>query len=112
MKKETKYGTFGIAEVNAERERQINVKGWSKEHDMQHDYFELLQAANCYTEIGPKEKIVEKYPFNKDLFKRTGYPVPNNRDITKAAALLCAELDVRNAQGVEYYLPGQAVETK
>ena len=106
MKDTHVYEAYGVDEVLAERRRQIEVKGYDKTHDKQHENFELLQAARCYIVIGPKEDLELLYPFDKDTFSRTGFPVPNNRDIVKGAALLCAELDSRKEDAVDYYLPG------
>jgi hypothetical protein len=37
-----------IAEIAAERQRQIEVEGWSLEHDDQHVNGEIADAAACY----------------------------------------------------------------
>jgi len=38
----------GVDLIAAERKRQIEVEGWTAEHDAQHKSFELSAAAACY----------------------------------------------------------------
>ncbi len=45
---ETKKLT-GIERIAAERLRQIEVEGWTPEHDLMHTPDELEKAAACYT---------------------------------------------------------------
>jgi hypothetical protein len=40
----------GIELIAEERQRQIEVEGYSKEHDSQHKASEFIEAANSYTE--------------------------------------------------------------
>ena len=84
----------GIELITKERERQIEVEGWSKEHDRQHDFGELSDLAACYA-LRPywrkRISIPMINPFGFGGFK----PNPNNRirELTKAGALIAAEID-------------------
>ena len=84
----------GIELITKERERQIEVKGWSEEHDKQHDCGELSDLAVCYA-LRPywrkRISIPMIDPFAFGVFK----PDPNNRirELTKAGALIAAEID-------------------
>ena len=92
----------GIELIAEERQRQIEVEGWTKEHDVQHKDCELAKAAICYAD--PKKYY---YQANRTLNIR----VPNHtfwpkqwdihwfkptdrvRDLIKAGALIAAEID-------------------
>lgn len=41
-------GKSGIELIAEERQRQVDVEGWSIEHDDQHTDGELAEAASCY----------------------------------------------------------------
>jgi hypothetical protein len=87
-----------IAEIAAERKRQIEKEGWSPEHDDEHTRGELSQAAACYA-----------LEATKDNHYRNGYAVPvtwpdewhikwwkpkdRRRDLVRAAALIVAEIE-------------------
>ncbi|HIB1437201.1 TPA: hypothetical protein ACWV5P_002584 [Salmonella enterica subsp. enterica serovar Muenchen] len=76
------------ADVLAERQRQINVKGWTPEHDDTYTCGELAAAAISYIE--PME--AENYwpaDWHDDSFR----PSDERRNIVKATALLLAELE-------------------
>ncbi len=38
----------GAERIAAERKRQIEVEGWTPEHDRQHSSGDLARAASCY----------------------------------------------------------------
>lgn len=40
----------GIELIAAERARQINIEGWTSEHDDEHESGELIQAAIRYAD--------------------------------------------------------------
>jgi hypothetical protein len=86
--------------VMAERRRQIEVEGWTSEHDDGHDRGELAKAGAAYaahaanSEPGYGERIVvvgERppllWPWSRDWWKPVGF----RRDLVKACALICAE---------------------
>ncbi len=96
----------GTELIAAERQRQIEVEGWSPEHDDEHDDAELASAALCYTVhanhqvqfpsaaplstemyIGPTGRL---WPWSPDWFKPSGDPI---RNLVKAGALIAAEID-------------------
>ena len=41
----------GIELIADERKRQVEVEGWSQEHDNQHDPMEFIRAAKAYLMI-------------------------------------------------------------
>jgi len=88
-----------INDVIAERKRQINVKGYEKNHDQQHTDFSLTKAAICYAEI---------VHHNKDKYTADDFSLPDlewpwaaehlkpktpRQDLVRAAALLIAEIE-------------------
>lgn len=98
----------GIELIAAERQRQIEVEGYSAQHDSQHKATELIYAALAYTEAARvgvansesnldyspelvmmyKADMGRNYPFGWD-FK----PSTDIRDLTKAGALIAAAID-------------------
>lgn len=54
MSKDIKTGIELIAE---ERQRQIDVEGWTAEHDMEHKTFEMSAAAACYIAKNISKKL-------------------------------------------------------
>lgn len=105
----------GVELIAEERKRQIEIEGWTSEHDAKHDNFQLAAGAASYaahaisehmeakrfTNQSPLAKF-EVYWFGTDkqgwidgwpwdgFWKPTGDPV---RDLTKAGALIAAEID-------------------
>lgn len=92
--------------IAAERRRQIEQEGWTADHDAKHDAGELVEAARCYltsaeaTFSGPRcvtfdggfrpgEGTPYDWPWGNG-WKPTGDPI---RDLTKAGALIAAEID-------------------
>lgn len=95
-----------IDEVASERRRQIEVEGWTPEHDDQHDCREMAQAAACYAEqyvgrqwtyndaeYGPDYYQADEphadWPWDESWWK----PKSPRRDLIRAAALLVAEIE-------------------
>lgn len=90
MKKPT---DSGIDLIIDERQRQIDVEGWSLSHDDEHDDGELTAAAICYIKAaGPPEGRWSKprWPWQREAWKPSADPVPN---LVKAGALIAAEID-------------------
>ena len=86
----------GIERISAERERQIDVEGWTLEHDNQHKGGELARAAAFYAlpliediDAALSEGIY--WPFDEKECK----PSPENRirELEKSGALIAAEID-------------------
>lgn len=90
--------TAGIAAVAAERRRQIEVEGWTSEHDDTHLSGELAQAAaayalNCCDDMdNPALRFygAEIWPWSHGWWKPSADP---RRDLIKAGALIAAEID-------------------
>lgn len=77
----------GVKLIERERVRQVVDEGWDAEHDAKHTDGELRAAAICYalgnTQFWPED-------WDKAYWKPTRDPV---RDLTKAGALIAAEID-------------------
>lgn len=80
----------GAELIAAERQRQIEGEGWTAEHDDKHDNGELARAAVCYAEGGTGVGLHEIWPWFQEEWKPSGDRV---RDLTKAGALIAAEID-------------------
>ena len=82
----------GIELIAAERERQIKEEGWTPEHDAQHTGDELARAAVCYALPDRiPDTIPLVWPWAEEWFKPT--PGDRIRELTKAGALIAAEID-------------------
>ena len=83
-----------IAEIAAERRRQVEAEGWSPEHDDLHCGGELSSAAACYAiepKFGPAtlDFIERWWPWERKWWK----PKDRRRDLIRAAALIVAEIE-------------------
>lgn len=83
----------GIELIAEERQRQIEVEGWTAEHDKEQAIGELALAASCYAmipELRPSELPPSHWPW-VNYWK----PSPNDRirELQKAGALIAAEID-------------------
>jgi hypothetical protein len=100
--------TKAAQDVLAERARQINVEGWTQEHDDEHGNGELAFAAACYAHQASARAWVlrdlsdgaERYtsdePPNEwpDSWDASWWRPKNpRRDLVRAAALLLAEIE-------------------
>lgn len=86
--------------IAAERQRQMDVEGWTPEHDDWYTRGELAKAAALYAneahfgrthshmDIPPRD-----WPWASEWWKPTGDAV---RDLVKAGALIAAEIDRLN----------------
>lgn len=78
-----------------ERIRQIEVEGWTPEHDDEHDGDEMARAAACYA---AGEMIADAttggtvWPWSEDWWKPT-WPIDRRRELVKAGALIVAEIE-------------------
>lgn len=86
----------GIESIAAERRRQIEVEGWTPEHDDEHDSGELAAAAACYTVaaidpegITPLDQLPIPWPWAPEWYK----PANPRGALVKAGALIAAEID-------------------
>ncbi|MBC3253532.1 hypothetical protein H8I91_25020 [Serratia fonticola] len=86
-----------LADVIAERQRQISAEGWTPEHDDEHDNNELAFAAGCYAiyagatkrRFPDGEYAPPEWPWNANFWK----PSTVRRDLVKAGALILAEIE-------------------
>lgn len=83
-----------IDEIAAERRRQVEVEGWTAEHDDQHIEGQLAGAAACYclgsvSHWAGSMAIKSLWPWSPAWWK----PKDRRRDLVRAAALLIAEIE-------------------
>lgn len=82
-----------IDEVYIERSRQINVEGFTAEHDDKHTGGALASAALCYiydsTYFCDFSILRHYWPWEKEWWK----PSTPRRNLIKAAALIVAEIE-------------------
>jgi hypothetical protein len=87
----------GVELIQEERQRQIEVEGWTAEHDAQHVDGELAKAAACYTLRAQKNNAHGEspwgWPWDDEWWKPSPDPV---RNLAKAGALIAAEIDRLN----------------
>lgn len=82
--------------IAVERHRQIDREGYDPEHDALHTDQVLIYAALCYGHQALEEPdstrmdVPDTWPWRDEDWKPTGDVV---RDLTKAAALIAAEID-------------------
>lgn len=83
----------GAELIAKERARQINEEGWTQQNDDKHESNELAYAAASYLLdfIEPEGDHYKLWPWEPEGFK----PTPENpiRQLTKAGALIAAEID-------------------
>lgn len=84
-----------IADITAERRRQIEAEGWSIEHDDKHANGEMAGAAACYAltstpkHWGAPHAAKTFWPWDEAWWK----PSDPRRDLVKAGALIVAEIE-------------------
>jgi hypothetical protein len=82
-------------DVLAERRRQIEVEGWTPEHDDAHHAGDLAQAAACYADPCPvlngfpSARIPERWPWKGWWWK----PKDRRSNLVRAGALILAEIE-------------------
>jgi hypothetical protein len=83
-------------DVLAERARQIEAEGWTRDHDNQHNDGDMAMAAACYAlhaaglyQVTSMAEPPEHWPWSYSDWK----PKDFRRDLVRAAALLIAEID-------------------
>lgn len=80
-------------DVLAERRRQVEVEGWTPEHDDRHRAGTLATAAACYAlsshGFTPRGEPPAIWPWATDWWK----PKRDRRDLVKAGALILAEIE-------------------
>jgi hypothetical protein len=88
--------TSGAELIAAERQRQIEVEGWTLEHDdIAHDTGALLEAARSYLWVAAPPSLGRPapptgWPWDRASWKPSVDPI---RNLVKAGALIAAEID-------------------
>ena len=86
----------GATLIKDERERQIREEGWDAKHDDKHKLSELISAAICYADCARDKsgfhcsRFPSNWPWDEKSWKPTGDSI---KDLTKAGALIAAEID-------------------
>jgi hypothetical protein len=98
----------GIRRIIDERRRQIEVEGWTSEHDDEHVTGELADAAACYASTTDPRDLFgyPLWPWDPNWDKRMSRPLlvqdkitplptlnARIRELEKAGALIVAEID-------------------
>jgi hypothetical protein len=81
--------TRALADVAAERARQIDVEGWTTEQDDGLEFEELPIAAVCYIIADAYDSVPEPWPFAVHWWK----PKDRRRNLVRAGALILAEIE-------------------
>ncbi|EPJ5167698.1 hypothetical protein [Pseudomonas aeruginosa] len=84
-------------DVQAERKRQVEVEGWTPEHDDAHSHGQMARAAACYALAGSSAPndgtaallVSLAWPWDEQWWKST----TPRRDLVKACALALAEIE-------------------
>lgn len=80
-----------IDEIAAERRRQIELEGWTLEHDDEHTDGSLAIAAVAYVDLDSTPNCPVTWPASWDL--SWWKPKGRRRDLIRAAALIVAEIE-------------------
>jgi hypothetical protein len=81
----------GIELIAVERKRQIEVEGFTPEHDCQHDGGAIAAAAGCYALYNWSRTDCERlWPWDMKWWKPSNDQIKN---LVKAGALIVAEID-------------------
>lgn len=100
--------TQAAADVLAERRRQIEIEGWTPEHDDQHTDGAMARAAAVYALNGGRwhdrmPSPIAWWPWSLEWWK----PTNRRRDCVIAAALLLAEIERLDRAALARPEPGQ-----
>lgn len=87
-----------LADIEAERRRQVEAEGWTLQHDDDHDNDELADAAACYA-VGRNieqhrishhaENGIGMWPWDLEWWK----PRDRRSNLVRAGALIVAEIE-------------------
>ena len=89
----------GVELIAEERQRQVDVEGWTPGHDAEHMAGELAGAARAYTHVAQLQVCRQTISSNPPLswpdwadewWKPSDDPI---RNLVKAGALIAAEID-------------------
>jgi hypothetical protein len=81
--------TAAVRDVLAERARQVEVEGWTPEHDDEHTDGSLAVAGACYALVDARDTIGGAWPWDFRWWK----PTTQRRNLIKAGALILAEIE-------------------
>lgn len=83
-------GTGGVEAIAAERKRQVEVEGWTPEHDDEHDNGEMATAAACYAMARHnQDSPLMHWPWSMEWWKAKD----RRSNLVRAGALIAAEID-------------------
>ena len=90
----------GAELIAAERQRQIDVEGWTPEHDEEHTIAQLSLAGLSYVSLAASQVRLNDmcvshgfpmyWPWDRAWWKPSPDPI---RNLVKAGALIAAEID-------------------
>lgn len=84
----------GTELIAAERRRQIDVEGWTAEHDRKHSVLQLCASAAAYVMAeGPDAQMPQGWPWGSQWWK----PKDRERNLVRAGALYLAAADRSDA---------------
>jgi hypothetical protein len=99
----------GVKAIAAERERQLQAEGFTRDGDQQYRHGELARAATAYVQLaamdlaagGTRDHIAwhgpaAVWPWAPEWWK----PVDARRDLVRAGALIAAQIDLIDSQAV------------
>jgi len=87
-----------VADIAAERQRQVDIEGWTSDYDDKYATGEMALAAACYAlSAGDQEDapavleaaMFDCWPWSRSWWK----PTTARRDLVKAGALIVAEIE-------------------
>ena len=85
--------THAARDVLAERQRQIEVEGWTPENDDAHQSGDIADAAACYAMTSPRMRGDGSAPFDWPWGGGWWKPADRRRNLVKAGALILAEIE-------------------
>lgn len=85
--------SIALADIRAERVRQMHAEGWTEEHDDTHVAGQMAQAAGCYALHAASPFADGVVPIFWPWARRWWKPKDSRRDLVKAAALIVAEIE-------------------
>lgn len=96
-----KLWNAAIADVVAERQRQIETEGWTEAHDDAHTKGEISRAAGSYATNagaalffnGGDTSVCDTPPYGWPWATEWWKPTNSRRDLVKAGALILAEIE-------------------
>lgn len=84
----------GAELIAVERRRQVEVEGWSPEHDDHHTHGELATAGAVYAMPANGSWKASEWPFEPESLKHDWNTAEGRiRELTRAGALVAAEID-------------------